>query len=110
MEEERALGRTTKNEERLLKRDGFLADPSIPTALEVQRIIGTMTAAEYDGRLDNMACHVIGARDNQMPRVKSLLGLGFNFCLQKPVVDMDVDKTMSRLCEGVRRNYYFANR
>ena len=57
-----------------------------------------------------MACHVIGALDNHMPRVKSLLGLGFNFCFRKPVVDMDVDKTMSRLREDVRRNYYFANR
>ena len=69
-----------------------------------------MTVSEYDGRLANMACHVLCARTNLMPRVQSLLGLGFNYCLRKPVVDMDVEKTMSRLRNDIRRNYFFANR
>ena len=69
-----------------------------------------MAAAEYNGRLEIMACHIIDACNNQMPRVKSLLGLGFNFCLQKTVSDLDVNKTMSRLREDVQRKYFFANR
>ena len=102
--------RIKRNEERLFQRDGFLADPQVATPVEVQRIIGAMTVSEYDGRLANMACHVLCARTNLMPRVQSLLGLGFNYCLRKPVVDMDVEKTMSRLRNDIRRNYFFANR
>ena len=99
-----------RNEERLLKRDGFLADPRVMIPVEVQRIIGAMTVSEYNGRLANMSCHVICTRTNLMPRVQSLLGLGFNYYLRKPVVDMDVEKTMLRLRNDICRNYYFANR
>ena len=109
-EEERTRAIITKNEERLRKRDGFLVDPSIPMELEVRRIIGEMTVAEFESRFIKMACHILCTQPNPMPRVKALLGLGLNFCVRKPRNDMNIEETMTRMRKDVRRMYFFADR
>ena len=54
-----------------------------------------------------MTCHDICQTSNPMPRVRSLLGLGFNFCLRKQTPSMDITKTMNRLRYDMRHIYFF---
>ena len=108
-EDEEVQRRIRRNEGRLLERDGFLADPSLPTAIEVQRVIGEMPEILYNGRITNMSCHDLCASPNPRPEVKMLLGLGFNFCLQTPFPKMNIPKMMTRLRNDIRRTYFFAN-
>ena len=44
-----------------------------------------------------------------MPRVRSLLGLGFNFYLQKPTPSTNIKKTTNRIRYDTRRIYFFKN-
>ena len=74
-----------QNNQQLLERDGFLVDPAKPRALELQRIIRKMPAEEYESSFLKMTCHVLCANNNPFPRVRTLIGLGLNFCLRKTI-------------------------
>ena len=69
--------------------------------LEVRRIIGEMTVAEFESRFIKMACHILCTQPNPMPRLKALLRLEINFCVQKPRNDMNVEETVARMRKDV---------
>ena len=98
LEEKQALERLSIFKENIFRRYGFLADLSKPTTAEARQVIGEMTVTEYQNRFSNMTCPNICQTSNPMSRVRSLLGLGFNFCLQKPTTSMNTKKNMNRLC------------
>ena len=106
----RVQERTQRNADQLLEKDGFLANPEEPKSAELHRIIGEMPAPEYDSRIKNTSCHDLCDTPNSMPEAKKLLSLGLTFYLHKPVTEMDIPKTMKRVCKDVRWKYFFADR
>ena len=97
LEEEQALELLSRFKEHIFRRYSFIVDLSKPKTAESQRVISDMTVTEYQNSFSNMICHNICQTSNPMPRVRSLLGLGFNFCLRKPTPSMSIMKTMNRL-------------
>jgi hypothetical protein len=84
-------------------RYGFVADPSRPLWYNVEKRIGDLDISFFD-RPSNMACHVHLRDLPQIKGVKSLLGLGLNYCI-KEKVETTTEKTYQRLREDVRRIY-----
>lgn len=99
-----------KHEKRLCERDGFLADPSKAVGVEVQRIVGTITATEYECRVKNMTYLNLCLNTNLVFKLKSLFGLGLKFGLRKPRAEMNVSKTITHLRHNIRQTYCFMNK
>ena len=57
-----------------------------------------------------MTWHDFCQTSNHIPRVRSLLGLGFNVCLRKQTPSMNTTKTMNRLLYEMCRIYFFNNK
>ena len=106
LEEEQALKRLSRFREHLFRRYDFLVDPYKPTTAEARLFFSDMTVTKYQKRFGNMTCHDICKTSNPMPRVISLLGLGFNFCLQKPTTSMTITNTVNKLCYDIRHIYF----
>ena len=106
LEEEQALKRLSRFREHLFRRYDFLVDPYKPTTAEARLFFSEMTVTKYQKRFGNMTCHDICKTFNPMPRVRSLLGLGFSFFLQKPTTRMNIKKTMNRLSYNMHHIYF----
>lgn len=93
------------NKQRRLATDGFLADLNQPVWKNVQRLLGEAPA----NKPTNMACHNLTAKGTKPKLVKHLLGLGLNFAIKSKHPTNDIEATITRSTDDVRRKYFIAD-
>jgi len=93
--------------ERLSKQYGFIADPSLPRWQNVQNIIGDIKTTTINSAARNMTCHNLLVDYPTPVGVRSLLGLGLNYCI-KNKLNETTKNTFKRLREDIRRYYAFS--
>ena len=95
------------HQEYLRKRDGFLANPEFTTKHNAQQALSEMTMFVYKSRVKNMTYHDLCTFRPAPAGVSCLLGLSLSYCLRSPRPNQDIDQTMTRLRNDVRRKSFF---
>ena len=87
---------------RYLKRcNGFVPDPKLSTNHNFLTVLKQMPQSEYNSMLTNMKFHNLCTELKATPKIGRLLGLNLSFCLESPLPDQDIAKTMKRLRRDV---------
>ena len=89
---------------------GFLADPIKPVRSNMEDYLRSLTVHEYLSIPLNRSCHNLILKIPLPSGIRSLLGLGSNFCLQSRSSTNNIETTIERYCNDVRRVLFFKNK
>ena len=86
---------------------GFCADPSLPVWKNVENYICQMTPTEFYGSPYNSTFHNLCKKTPIPPGTRSLMGKGLKFCPTRPRPTNNVNKSLKRFRNDLRRMAFF---
>jgi hypothetical protein len=89
---------------------GFCADPDLPTWNNLLNYVQQLTTEQLNFRPTNMSCHNYCEDVPPPPGTRALLSLGLKYCVRYPRPTNNINSSLNRLENDVRRIFTFLNK